>query len=228
MNQTDTMLESVLPDEIPMDLNEVEISRPRDSYRETGKDKIFQGVIAKAFAGVSLNKKEPERSSNNLQLELTIRALNASGVVAGPESRFWVTLPVANPKVAGHKPYASGKEYDELHQKGREFIRAVMGADALPAFPEEKAGQKGVYVDPATGQELDIQSRKALVEGIHARTRAILTGWYNELRKAGSCELVKATLFFGVKRKKGKAFTSIQYVRYDDGGREVITDSFTE
>ena len=55
MNQTDTMLESVLPDEIPMDLNEVEISRPRDSYRETGKDKIFQGVIAKAFAGVSLN-----------------------------------------------------------------------------------------------------------------------------------------------------------------------------
>jgi hypothetical protein len=49
------------------------------------------------------------------------------------------------------------------------------------------------------------------------------------LRKdPSSCKLLKATLYFGTKKKKNKPYTNIQYVRYDDGGRSVITEKFVE
>lgn len=227
VTQMDPALEAVLPDEIPYELNEVDLERPKNTYRPTGKSELFQGVITKAFASVARNKESPEKSSNNMQLELTIRALGAGDAIAGPEIRAWVTLPISNPKVAGHKPYASGDEFDDLHKKAREFIRCILGPDALPNFAKKKEGVAGVYIDPATGVEVTEDERKALEKAVHTKTRTVLSEWYNELRKTGTCPLLKSTLYFSVyKPAKGK-YNKLGYFRYDAEGREVITENFT-
>jgi hypothetical protein len=231
--QQQAEMEALMPDVIS-DWNETDIERPRDVYRETGKEFIFRGAITKALATIARNKREPAKSTNNMQLDLTLRAVDASGRLAGPEARYWVTVPLPNPKVPGHKPFVDGKIRDLQFMKGREFIRAVMGADALPEFPKEREGQKGVYFDPATGETLTIEQRKALVRKIDEKTVSLLVGWYNELRKTGSSELVNAVLYFGTKKQKaqpgkeGPVFTNVQYVRHDDGWRTVLTENFTE
>lgn len=219
----DPELAPYIPDEIPTDWNETD-QRPRDVYRETGDGQIFKGVITKVLASVARNKKTPNLSTNNLQLDLCIRAVDAAGKVSGPEARFWVEIPAPNPAVGGHKPYQDSKQYDMIYDKARSFVRALEGNEALPAFPKAKEGAVGVYVDPSTGEELDLVAKRKLADGINEMAKRKLVDWYNQVRK-GQSIILGAEVFFGVKKKKS-GYNNINYVRNDDGGKEVITENF--
>lgn len=209
-----------IPDTISY--NETDLDRPREEYRETGTTMIFKGVIAKAEKTVSVNKKNPSKSSYNFQLALVLRAVDSSDTVKGPELRYWVDIPVANPTKTGHKPFSSAKQRDMQFLRARELIRALEGSEALPQFPQKRDGQPGVYFDPATGENLTKMQHAALVKTIDGKTVAKLVEWYNN-----PSTLQGGVLYFGTKKKEGSPYVNVHYVRNDAGAREVMTENFT-
>ena len=164
-----------------------------------------------------------ERATNNLQLSLTMRAIDAAGEISGPPAYLYVTLPTPNPLVTGHKPYATKEEYRKLYDTAREFLRAV-GAP-LPTAPTKV--EKGVYKDPETGVIMDQEAKRAAFDAVDTAVRQVLATWYNELKRDKTCALVDSKLFFSTYMPaKGKR-TKVGYVRHSADGREVIRDGFT-
>ena len=209
--------------EIPetFDYNESDLERPRDQLRVTEKAEIFKGVVTKLSRSIGRNKKSPEKSNNNLQLEVRLAALDEAGNKFGSITN-WVTIPVPNPKVSGHKPYATGKERDMQFLRAREFIRSVMGDDALPPFPKKK--EDGTYFLPDTGDAVTQQGYQARVKEIDDKTISVLQKWWKECPNA---EAANAVLYFATKQKDGSPYVNVAFTRHDDGGKTVVTEGFT-
>lgn len=202
------------------DYQETDLDRLPSGYRETLKDEIFKGAVTKVERSVGTNRKDPAKATNNLQLTVFMKALNPDGVTAGPETRMWVDIPVANPTVAGHKPFHDSEGRKMLFDKARGFIRAVDG-DVLPAFPKKREGTSQ-YFDPATGENLNAAGQAALVKSIDRMTIEKLQTWYKN-----PAVLTGATLYFATKKRQNSAYVNVSYVRHDDGGKTVVTENFS-
>jgi hypothetical protein len=196
------------------DFNESDITSQRNAptpqYVNGG---FFKGVITKAERAVA-NK------SSDLMLQLTLQALDSADAVKGPQIRHFVTIPVANPSVAGHKPSQDKKQLDMQYKRAREVIRAVEGDEALPQYPKKRDGQEGVYFDPATGADLTLQERRARADEIDVMTIRKLQQWFRD-----PSILDRTVLYFGT--KKGEKWTNVSYVRNNADGHEVLTENFT-
>ena len=211
-----------IPEEIPTEWNETDVATPRDFLRETGKELIFEGVITHAFAGADVKDFGDRKATNNLQLALTLRAVDGAGELAGPAGYLYITLPTPNPAVPGHKPYASKEEYRKLYDRTREFLRAV-GAE-LPTAPVKV--EEGVYKDPGTGVILDQRARQIMFDAVDAAARQQLAVWYNELKRTQTCALINSKLYFSTYLpQKGKR-TKVGWLRNEAGTKEIIRDGF--
>ncbi len=116
------------------DFNDTDLDRPKQQQYVDG---FYKGAIVKAKRHVA--------KSDNMNLKLSLRAVNAEGKLKGPSTDYYVTIPVPNPLVPGHAPYSDSDGRDIQFTKAREFIRAVKGSEALPAFPKKREGS-GTYL----------------------------------------------------------------------------------
>jgi hypothetical protein len=211
--------------EVPesFDYNETDLETGRGApsrLRVTSKDEIFRGKITKVARSVA-------KKSGNLQLELKVRAL-AGDQEKGPPVTQWVTIPVPNPNIPGHRPYDDTDEGREQKKKdfsrARSLIRAVKGEDGgLPPFARWDKEKKKSF-DPESGEELTPKQAAEFEKKVNDATVRQLQTWF---KTAGEgCEILNAQVYFGT-REGNNGYTNLQYMQHDDGGKSVITEGFT-
>lgn len=205
--------------------NESDVDQASGSYRATNKDEVFAGMIVKAVRSVAHNKKDPQKSSDNLQLDLTIRARDAANNPVGPQARYWVTIPVTNVKKPGHRPYDDDEAKYKMFDRARSFLRAVEGSEALPPFPKAVKEEGGTtkYIDPATGNTLTAMEKKQVIKSINSLTLEKLQKYYRD-----PDSLKNIGVYFGTYKKDGQQYSKISFLTNDAGARTIITEGFTD
>lgn len=189
------------PEFVSMNETDIDNLQKRAEY----VDGVYQMVLGKA-------KRHAAKKTGDLYLVVPMRAVDDQGRAKGPVVDYWLHLLCANPEIPGHAPDMSRRDRDR--ENARAFIRAVMGNDALPQFAKKDAS--GKYVDPATGEEMDVEARKLRAREIDTKTTSLLLRWFNKNRETGldgGAELEGIGVFAGIKRWQGRA--SVSYVRGD-------------
>lgn len=175
--------------------------------RATEKNELYQGTIVDAAKSVS-------NFNHNLQIALTIET------VGGVRLSKWITVPVSNPEVAGHRPYADEDARARLQQDCREFVATILGQDSLPVVPRKIKDTK-TYVD-ANGTELSKGEVSTAFREANDAINTQIVAWFKS-----PSELVGSSLFFGTymskPNDKGNSYARVAYTRAEAGDREVLT-----
>jgi hypothetical protein len=209
----------VLPKSIPY--NDTMAERPAPAQYV---DDLYEGAIVAVKPAICPWGKSSPAQKDDLGFNVSLRALDAAEQPVGPVITYWLGIAASNPDVAGHQvstDVPSGRKtstYDDYLLKSREFIRAVKGTKALPAFPKAKEG--GGHFDPDTGDTLTALEKKNLVKLITGETIRTMCKWYEN-----PAELIGARVFFATKRKGNWA--RVSYVTGETRGKTPRNSDFT-